>query len=31
MVMRNLQIKILYILSHTENDKDRLEHPEQLI
>ena len=29
MVMWNLQIKILYILGHTGNDKDRLQHPEQ--
>ena len=31
MVMWNLQIKILYILGHTDNDKDRLQHPEQQI
>ena len=31
MIMWNLQIKILYILGHTDNDKDRLQHPEQQI
>ena len=31
MVMWNLQIKILYMLGHTDNDKDRLQHPEHQI
>ena len=31
MAMWNLQIKIIYILGHTDNDKDRLQHPEQQI
>ena len=31
MVMWNMHIKILYILGHTDNDKDRLQHPEQQI
>ena len=31
MVMWNLQIEILHILGHTDNDKDRLQHPEQQI
>ena len=26
-VMWNLEIKILYILGHTDNDKERLQHP----
>ena len=29
MVIWKLQTKILYILGHTDNDKDRLQHPEQ--
>ena len=31
MVVWNLQIKIIYRLGHTDNDKDRLQHPEQQI
>ena len=31
MVMWKLQIKIFYILGHTDNDKDRLQHAEQQI
>ena len=30
-VMWDLQIKILYILGHTDNDKDRQQHMEQQI
>ena len=28
-VMWNVQIKIIYILGHTSNNKDKLKHPEQ--
>ena len=31
MVMGNLQIEILSLLGHADNDKDRLQHPEQQI
>ena len=31
MVMWNLEIKILYILGHTDNGKGRLQHPEQRV
>ena len=31
MVMWNLKINILRIMGHTDNEKDRLQHPEQQI
>ena len=31
MVMWNLQIERIYALGHTDNDKDRLQHPKQQI
>ena len=31
MVLWNLHIKVLYILGYTDNDKDRVQHPERQI